>query len=60
MKRRSLALTTESARHSFRQSLPPEVFVPLDLEQAAADERDWKLFLLSFAAFFTVFYSFIA
>jgi len=23
------------------------------------DDRDWKLFLLSFAAFFTCFYSFI-
>lgn len=24
------------------------------------DDKDWKLFVLSFAAFFTVFYSFIA
>jgi len=26
---------------------------------AIDDDKDWKLFVLSFAAFFTVFYSFI-
>lgn len=27
--------------------------------EAAEDDKDWKLFLLSFTAFFTVAYSFI-
>lgn len=53
---RRLVLTNEAARHPFRRALPP---VP-----AAApvrdDDHDVKLFLLSFAAFFVCFYSFIA
>ena len=53
MKRR-LVLTHEAAGHPFRRSLPPPVIVaPRD------DDRDWKLFLLSFAAFFTCFYTFL-
>ena len=54
MKRRSLVLTTESARHPFRASLPPHVFVVpkvepevevamsrnVDLAQVRADERE--------------------
>ena len=53
MKRR-LVLTSESARHPFRQTLPPPVVArPRD------DDRDWKLFVLSFAAFFTCFYTFL-
>lgn len=54
MKRR-LVLTTEAAGHPFRRTLPSSV-------QASAphdDDQDWKLFLLSFAAFFTCFYTFI-
>lgn len=41
MKRRALVLTTESARHPFRVSLPPHVFtVPkMEPEVAAALER---------------------
>lgn len=64
--RRSLVLTTESARHPFRRSLPPHVlFVPKDEPEVArrdgrAGDEDWKLFALSFCAFFTAFYSFIA
>ncbi len=59
MKRRALVLTTESARHPFRQSLPPHVFKPLPDPQRR-DDRDIKLFLMSFAAFFLATYSFVA
>jgi hypothetical protein len=58
MKRR-LALTTEFARHPFRQSLPMEVFVVDPKSRRKSDDQDWKLFMLSFSAFFTVFYTFI-
>lgn len=71
---RPLVLTTESARHPFRQKLPAhvlQVMPPVDTsptdarsakaaKQSAGDDQDWKLFVLSFAAFFTAFYSFIA
>lgn len=57
MKRR-LVLTTESARHPFRQSLPPSVFA-VGRKEKRTDDQDWKLFMLSFTAFFTAFYSFI-
>lgn len=52
---RRLVLTNEAARHSFRRSLPPPVapVVPRD------EDSDWKLFALSFAAFFTCFYTFL-
>lgn len=51
---RRLVLTNEAARHPFRRSLPPPVAA------ATRDEdRDWKLFLLSFFAFFTCFYTLI-
>ena len=52
---RRLVLTAESARHPFRQALPPPAPAPRVVDQ----DRDVKLFLLSFAAFFTCFYSFI-
>ena len=62
--RRALVLTSEQCRHPFRQSLPPHV---LRVEEPAPDPRavksddgDWKLFCLSFAAFFTLAYGFIA
>lgn len=58
MKRR-LVLTTESARHPFRRSLPPALFAVGKKDKRAADDEDWKLFALSFSAFFTVFYTFI-
>jgi hypothetical protein len=51
---RRLALTNETARHPFRASLPPPMIVP-----PRNDDKDWKLFALSFAAFFTCFYTFI-
>ena len=42
MKRRSLVLTTESARHPFRASLPPHVFVvpKVEAEVEAAMTRN--------------------
>jgi hypothetical protein len=61
MKRRALVLTSESTRHPFRQILPPHVLAPLSKSKARMeDDGDVKLFLLSFVAFFTTFYSFIA
>tara|TARA_R110000782_G_scaffold167129_6_gene259225 strand:+ start:28790 stop:28969 length:180 start_codon:yes stop_codon:yes gene_type:complete len=59
MKRRVLVLTTESARHPFRQTLPPHIFKPL-ADPRQRDDKDFKLFLMSFAAFFVAAYSFIA
>jgi hypothetical protein len=63
--RRALALSTESARHPFRRALPAHLF-RLEAKEAAparpkraSSDQDWKLFLLSFAAFFTAFYTFI-
>ncbi|WP_242095552.1 MULTISPECIES: hypothetical protein [unclassified Sphingomonas] len=52
---RRLVLTNESARHPFRASLPP----PATRNALRNDDHDVKLFLLSFAAFFTCFYSFL-
>jgi hypothetical protein len=51
---RRLVLTNEAARHPFRRSLPPPALAP-----ARDDDKDWKLFVLSFGAFFTCFYTFI-
>jgi hypothetical protein len=53
---RRLVLSSESARHPFRRGLAPP-----DAEPAAPrdDDSDVKLFFLSFAAFFTCFYTFI-
>ena len=51
---RRLVLTQEAARHPFRRSLPPVAVQPL-----RNDDSDWKLFVLSFAAFFTCFYTFL-
>ena len=64
--KRLLVLTHEQARHPFRRSLPAHVFAVVENEAgpqpepAKSDDEDWKLFLLSFVAFFTVAYSFIA
>ena len=52
---RSLVLTNEAARHPFRRSLPP----PAPTVRVPNDDADWKLFLLSFAAFFTCFWTMI-
>ena len=53
---RRLVLTNEAARHPFRAALPPPVIVP----ERRNDDGDWKLFVLSFSAFFTCFYTMIA
>ena len=52
---RRLVLTNEAARHPFRRALPPPVPAPTRRD----DDSDWKLFVLSFAAFFTCFYTLI-
>lgn len=64
MRNRPLVLTTESARHPFRQRLPAHVLRVAEesltrKKRISDDDSDWKLFGLSFAAFFTAFYSFI-
>lgn len=59
MRTRALILTTESARHPFRQQLPRHVLQVRNAPDSASDDNDWKLFVLSFCAFFTAFYSFI-
>lgn len=50
--------SSEKPRHPFRAGLDPAVVAPLS-DVRARDDGDVKLFLLSFAAFFFVFYSFI-
>ncbi|MET0364368.1 MAG: hypothetical protein ABW169_06915 [Sphingobium sp.] len=63
MRTRTLVLTSESARHPFRQRLPAHVLrvapAPAAKDRHRDDDKDWKLFTLSFCAFFTAFYSFI-
>ncbi|MCK0531819.1 hypothetical protein [Sphingobium agri] len=59
MRTRPLILTNESSRHPFRQALPRHVLTVQESSVSASDDSDWKLFLLSFCAFFTAFYSFI-
>ena len=55
--RSRLVLTNESARHPFRQTLPP--FRVERIAPASDDDKDLKLFALSFTAFFIAIYSFI-
>ncbi len=52
---RRLVLTNEAALHPFRRTLPPPAPTPVRRD----DDADWKLFCLSFAAFFTCFYTLI-
>lgn len=59
MKRRYLVLTSENARHPFRRTLPSAVLSPLS-DRRRRNDSDIKLFLMSFAAFFTAFYGFIS
>jgi hypothetical protein len=63
MKRSALVLRSEDARHPFRRSLPPHLFVMVERAESrltSEGDSDWKLFMLSFITFFTAFYSFIA
>ncbi len=64
--KRPLVTASDSPKHPFRRGLPFEVLAlsPKELAEKAqaprSEDHDWKLFLLSFAAFFTVAYTFIA
>ena len=51
--RRHLVLTTESARHPFRASLPPQVFA-LQAPQPGS-ERNWRLGRRDWQQFFTTY-----
>ena len=55
MKRR-LVLTNEAAGHPLRRMLPPPAVAA---PRARRDDDDWRLFGLSFTAFFVCFYTFI-
>ena len=59
MMTRRLVLTHEAAGHPFRRLFPPPAPVVEKRGRRAQEDGDFKLFLLSFAAFFTCFYSFI-
>ena len=50
---RPLVTTNEAARHPLRRSLPPPVIAARD------EDKDLKLFVLSFTAFFVCFYTLI-
>jgi hypothetical protein len=54
---RRLILTNESARHPFRQMLPPPV---VDTSRHREPLSDRALFLLTFAAAFLAFSTFLA
>ena len=61
--RRSLVLTTESARHPFRASLPPHVFTPGAGAPAASwrmGRRDWRQFFATYLAGFVAVTTFIS
>ena len=53
---RRLVLTNEAARHPLRRTLPP----PAPVRPRRNDDQDFRLFLLSFMAFFVCFYTLIA
>ena len=64
-KRRSLVLTTESAGHPFRRSLPPHVCgdVAATAEKPrwySVDLGDWRGFLTAYCATFVAVMIFIA
>jgi hypothetical protein len=62
--KRKLVYTTEAARHPFRQRLAPHVLaVPEEWKPRPLkwwQREDGHLFVVSFGAFFTLFYTFIA
>lgn len=61
---RRLVITSEGAGHHMRRIMPPESLIANDLFQGKMlrwwQQEDMHLFLISFGAFFTVFYTFIA
>ena len=63
-KRRALVLATESARHPFRRSLPPHVFIPIADEPEPHRRRwftirDWRDFFTAYCATFVAVTAFI-
>jgi hypothetical protein len=62
---RRLVLTSEGAGHWMRRMMPPEALL-VNQQPAVKSTRKWwqkddtHLFMISFGAFFTVFYTFIA
>jgi hypothetical protein len=62
---RRLVLSSEGKGHYLRRMLPPEAFV-VNTPIVEKSKRKWwqkddtHLFVISFGAFFTVFYTFIA
>jgi hypothetical protein len=65
-KRRALVLTTEGARHPFRRSLPPHVFVPLPADEPPRRTsrqiwvEDWKSIFSTYCAAFVAVTLFVA
>lgn len=57
MRKRRLVLTNESARHPFRQMLPPPVTVTSRAREPLSDRA---LFLLTFVSAFLAFSTFLA
>ncbi len=61
---RRLVLSNEGAGHPFRRILPADALSITALEEPAPlkwwQHEDTHLFVVSFGAFFTVFYTFIA
>jgi hypothetical protein len=63
MKRRNLVCRNEAAGHPFRRMLPPPILnaaLTVPLAEKWWKKEDTHLFLMSFAAFFVVFSTFIA
>jgi hypothetical protein len=58
--RRSLVLTTESARHPFRASLPPHVLTPDAVPMHRLLAEDAKGFAMTYVACFVAVLAFIA
>jgi hypothetical protein len=61
---RKLVYSSEGAKHPFRRQLAPHVLA-VPAEWQPKPDKWWKsenthLFVVSFCAFFTVFYTFIA
>ena len=52
---RRLVTTNDAAGHPMRRQLPP----PSPIAPTKNQDSDWKLFVLSFVAFFICFYTFI-
>jgi hypothetical protein len=58
--RRSLVLTSESARHPFRASLPPHVLTPDAMPFGKLLAEDAKGFAMTYVACFVAVLAFIA